>query len=558
MLRISYASRLALYAALILIAAVVSTSGIIAYTAQSALRADIDRSLDTGLSTLQDLIATRSGSHAWALRDGSLYSGEVRLNGDTALVDAVKRAIGGSATVFAGATRIATSIQKPDGSRAVGTELAPGPVYDTVLRQGRTFRGEAQILGQPYLTIYEPIRDADGTVIGILYVGIPQATMIATVEQLMIQIAIAGVFATLIGALIMYAVLRRSIRPITDLVGVMARLRDGDLTTAIPLTGRHDTLGDLARSIAAFQAVLVEQQALRASAREQAAQAVQTRKDASLALAQDIESRMGAVVTTLQGAAAQMSQSARSASAISGAAEDKATSAAASSGTSATNIQVVASASEEMAASIAEVSERAVRSAGMTHAAAQAMASVETTMADLSKTTVQIGSVVGMIAEIASQTNLLALNATIEAARAGVAGKGFAVVAREVKDLAQRSKAASAEVQAKLDQMGASVAAAVATMEQTVSHVRGIDEDMTAIAASVQQQRAATSEISRSVAFTATGMQEVAQGITAMHADVTQTASVIRSTESLSHDVTHQGETLKTAMHEIVAYLRAA
>ena len=58
----------------------------------------------------------------------------------------------------------------------------------------------------------------------------------------------------------------------------------------------------------------------------------------------------------------------------------------------------------------------------------------------------RINQVAGAITAISGQTNLLALNATIEAARAGDAGKGFAVVAAEVKSLAGRSSASSAEI----------------------------------------------------------------------------------------------------------------
>ena len=61
-------------------------------------------------------------------------------------------------------------------------------------------------------------------------------------------------------------------------------------------------------------------------------------------------------------------------------------------------------------------------------------------MRSLSEAVSRIGSVAGLIADIAAQTNLLALNATIEAARAGEAGKGFAVVASEVKSLATQPR----------------------------------------------------------------------------------------------------------------------
>jgi methyl-accepting chemotaxis protein len=558
MIKISYASRLAFYAAMVLMAAVISTSGIIAYTASNALRQGVERNLDTGLSTLRDLIAARSRSGTWTKRADGLYAGDVRLNDDTEIVDAVRRAIGGSATIFADDMRIATSIQKQDGSRATGTALSAGPVSKMVLQDGQIYRGEAQILGQPYLTIYEPIRDAQQNVIGILYVGIPESSVIALTDHLTREIAIAAVLATLIGGAIMYAVLRGSIRPLTGLIGVMTRLREGDLNVAVPLTTRHDTLGDMARSIARFQTALVEQEGLRADAQAQIVRTAEERREASLTLAQNIETRIGAVVSTLQNAASDMSRSAITASEIGNAAEQKASSATESSRATAANVQVVASASEEMAASIAEVGDRTLRSATATRAAAEAMASVEQTMTTLSEATLEIGGVVGTINEIASQTNLLALNATIEAARAGAAGKGFSVVATEVKDLARRSKSASETVGRQLDQMRATVATAVATMEQTVRNVRSIDEDMNAIAATVEQQRAATSEISRSVAFTATGMQDVADGLTAMHDDVTQTATVIRGTEVLAREVTGQGQALQAAMHEIVAHLRAA
>src|SRR4051794_27159593 len=68
--------------------------------------------------------------------------------------------------------RIATNVTNPDGTRGIGTKLAAGVVHDTVLRDGRTYEGHATILGKPYLTVYEPIRNAQAATIGVLFVGV--------------------------------------------------------------------------------------------------------------------------------------------------------------------------------------------------------------------------------------------------------------------------------------------------------------------------------------------------------------------------------------------------
>ena len=72
-------------------------------------------------------------------------------------------------------------MQKADGSRALGTRLTPGPAYERVLRQGLSFRGETEILGETFLALYEPI-SCDGVVIGLLFAGVRKDASITPVE----------------------------------------------------------------------------------------------------------------------------------------------------------------------------------------------------------------------------------------------------------------------------------------------------------------------------------------------------------------------------------------
>jgi hypothetical protein len=105
----------------------------------------------------------------------ALYFGAVKMNNNFTLVDAVQKEVGGTATIFVKSggefVRVATNVKKDDGSRAVGTVLDPKGKAIAAVAEGKSYFGEAAILGKPYITGYDPIRDAGGTVIGIYYVG---------------------------------------------------------------------------------------------------------------------------------------------------------------------------------------------------------------------------------------------------------------------------------------------------------------------------------------------------------------------------------------------------
>ena len=109
----------------------------------------------------------------------ALYFGKTKMNNFFDVVDDVVKEQGGTATLFVKSgdeyVRVATNVKKDDGSRATGTILDPnGPVI-AVIRKGEAYWGDATILGKPYVTAYDPIRDAASKVIGIYYVGFLKA-----------------------------------------------------------------------------------------------------------------------------------------------------------------------------------------------------------------------------------------------------------------------------------------------------------------------------------------------------------------------------------------------
>lgn len=108
----------------------------------------------------------------------ALYFGSTKINNNFSIVDAVSKegGPGMTATFFVKSgdeyVRVSTSVPKPDGSgRAVGTVLDPAGKAIAQIKQGKPFYGEVPILGTPYVTGYEPMRDAQGNIIGIYYVG---------------------------------------------------------------------------------------------------------------------------------------------------------------------------------------------------------------------------------------------------------------------------------------------------------------------------------------------------------------------------------------------------
>ncbi|MFM2043035.1 MAG: methyl-accepting chemotaxis protein [Pseudomonadota bacterium] len=162
-------------------------------------------------------------------------------------------------------------------------------------------------------------------------------------------------------------------------------------------------------------------------------------------------------------------------------------------------ISMVAAAAEELSRSVQEIAQQITQSASLSRDAVARAEASNQQVAGLSEAARRIGEVVGLIQSIAGQTNLLALNATIEAARAGEAGKGFAVVAGEVKTLAAQTARATEEIAQQVTAIQAATAQAVEAIGSIGASIRTMDGVTTAIASAVEEQTAATGEVSTTI-----------------------------------------------------------
>jgi methyl-accepting chemotaxis protein len=175
---------------------------------------------------------------------------------------------------------------------------------------------------------------------------------------------------------------------------------------------------------------------------------------------------------------------------------------------------------------------------------------------NLSSSAEKIGSVVGIINDIAEQINLLALNATIEAARAGEAGKGFSVVASEVKNLANQTAKATSEINVIITSMQNETKTSVSSIMDVSTTIGEINTVSTTIAAAVEEQNASTQEIARNINDAASHTNTVSSSFIGIVQSSKQNSDLANEMLKACLDLTNQSQCLDREIGGFIATLR--
>ena len=443
--------------------------------------------------------------------------------------EAVNRALEKLATLLAGDP---SSLQRVSELRSAVDDFRRGRVdVLTQINAGRL--AEARQLGG---TQQEQRFEKLGSIQDTLYVAAEErarssaARIQAIAGKARTTMLVNGAVALVIG-LILAGILSRSIAdPLRLIAGAAERLATGDLSTERLDLDRRDEVGALARSFSR--------------------------------LAESLRTQIRSItegVNVLSTAASQISTSTTEFAATS------AETAAAVSETTTTveELRQTAIVASQKAKSVSDTSQRAAQVAqtgrqsvedtvaGMRRIREQ-MDSIAERMVRLNEQSQSIGQIVTTVEDLAAQSNMLAVNAGIEAAKAGEHGRGFAVVAQEVRNLAEQSRQATAQVMAILADIQKATSAAMLATEQGgksvdagVSQASQAGQSIAQITSNVADSAAAASQIAASSQQQLVGVDQVAASMDGVKQASLQNADGARQLEAAARNLKELGDRLQ-------------
>ncbi|WP_018130546.1 methyl-accepting chemotaxis protein [Effusibacillus pohliae] len=350
--------------------------------------------------------------------------------------------------------------------------------------------------------------------------------------------------STLIGALLVYLIIRSVTQPLKKLIEASDRISQGDLTRRIEVRSK-DELGQLGESFNkmadSLRSVLTEVGEtaiqLAASSEELTASAEQTSK-----ATEQIASTIQEVALGTEQQVHHVKESAKAVNEMSAGVRQIAT--------NAQNVSATAMRASEISAEGGQAIQTAVRQMNSIHLTVNGLAQ---SVKELGNRSQEIGKIVEVITGIAEQTNLLALNAAIEAARAGEHGRGFAVVADEVRKLAEQSAQSAQQIGELIQTIQAETDKAVQSMETATQAVAAGIGVVDQAGRSFDEIQRAVNEVAEQIQEGSAAAQQISAGTGQVVQAIETISEVTETTAAGTQNVSAAAEEQLASMQEITA-----
>ncbi len=411
--------------------------------ARSGMVDGLETEVLNGLSMLAE--ATMAGysnmDGDYRFENNIFYKGEANLTEQMAELDNYVTGSDAAVTVCYGPTRVLTTLTDVStGQRIVGTNVSDA-VWETIQRGETYTAAHIMINNADYAACYVPLKNPDGTIIGIVFAGKPRADIdkfiYAKVSNIIFLAVILSVIFIVIGYIMANAIAKCLIRT----KDVLEHLATGNLDTQVDasILKRNNELGAMGDALSDLIAKLknivghlqesagkldeagtsMDEMASQCSnATDEVSRAVDEISRGAVSQAEEIEHASGQIVEV---------------------------------GAQIESIVECVGRQSAVSVSMSQAGDKSMETMHQlsvsTDKTVSALNSIAQQIQLTNESVQKISEATELITSIASQTSLLSLNASIEAARAGEAGKGFAVVATEIQKLSVQSNDATVEIQ---------------------------------------------------------------------------------------------------------------
>ncbi len=468
----------------------------------------------------------------------------------TEILDHLKEITGYEFTIFNGDIREFTTIVQ-DGKRVTGTRL-DSDITDIVLKQGKSYVGEATILGEKHITSYIPHFDESGKITGVIFCGIKASANDAAISRALTISMFVGIALILIVCIIAKVVINKTVAsPLAKVMSAAGKMAQGYMNFELNVEANNE-IGQLANGFNEMKSALSALNSTLVGLLAKIAKGDWNvdigSPDMYIGDWKQLYRSVDEMTMSVRGALSQVSLSAGQISSsvisVSGSAHSLAEGAidqANSVETLSRNLQDISHQIEDNTVNTRKVNDIAMISSEVTKATLIDMKKMLDAMQEISSTSENIEKVIKVIDDIAFQTNILALNAAVEAARAGSAGKGFAVVADEVRNLAQKSSEAAKSTSQLIEHS----IGAVQLGEGIAKKANNSFEDL---ADKVHEMVRIIDEIAKATEEQAVGIKNISSGIE-------QISTVVQANTSMSEksaEASQNLETQATTLHVLV------